>query len=194
MEKVDYKSVSINIENLDEKQKNDFLSYLDDNNIKYEPLLTNKEKSDLLENRIRNIGGYEKPNTTMCDLILKNGKRNDIKEFDMNGKSPKLQQVKPSFYDGIITVAKYDDRSDWWYTPTSIISFKSGKKNNEEGKIKLNTQHANNEIEGQIAYNKDFKSKSTFLGSLQQITYFRKDLNLKDDDLLNIINKLENFV
>jgi hypothetical protein len=75
--------------------------------------------------------------------------------FDKNGWKdigvPAFQQIKPGSFDYLVGAIVFKDRVVITITPSYRISKRSGKTNNEEGKIPLNKQHRNSDEEGQAS-------------------------------------------
>lgn len=177
----------LNLDFLSEDARNDILEKYP--NFIEEPL-TGKERSEKTEDRIREILGVEKPKTTEYDIPYF-GKRFELKQAEAYLKQPKFQQIKPNCYPYIICLLNHKDKSEWFLLKTSDISKKAGRENVEEGKLPLNSQHRYNITEGQIRPNKAFKQKAYDLGTYPPLLYYKKDLNLSSDNLIEIFNKIK---
>lgn len=164
---------------------------------KYALSLSGKERSEMLENRLRSVIGEKKPDTTDYDFCSGEGyffgnKKVELKQFDALGSSPKLQQVKPSLYDTILVVAEYPSKSEWWVIKSDKISTKSGKENKEEDKLTLQRQHKDSEFEGQVSFKEPFKKSATKIYETSNIDYTQETLNLSDEEILNILTLTKN--
>jgi hypothetical protein len=155
--------------------------------------ISGKERSELTERRIMNVLGIDKPDTTKYDFFYLKTKF-ELKQAEAYLKQPKFQQIKPACYPYMICMLNHKDKSEWYLLETSKISKKAGKKNVEDGKLPLNTQHRGNLLEGQINPNKAFKQVAIFLGNYEPLFYYKTDLNLSDNSILDIFNKIEKII
>ena len=159
--------------------------------------LSGKERSEMLENRLRSVIGETKPDTTDYDFCSGDdyffgNLKIELKQFDALGSSPKLQQVKPTLYDNILVVAEYPNKSEWWVIKSDKISSKSGKENKEEDKLTLQRQHKDSEFEGQVSFTGPFKKSATKIYESTPIDYTEETLNLSDQDILTILTLTKN--
>jgi len=164
---------------------------------KFELSLSGKERSEMLENRLRSVINEKKPDTTDYDFCSGKSyffgdKKVELKQFDALGSSPKLQQVKPALYDTILVVAEYTSKSEWWVIKSDKISTRSGKENKEENKLTLQRQHKDSEFEGQVSFAEPFKKSATKIYETNNIDYTKETLNLSDKDILNILTLTKN--
>jgi len=180
----------LNLELLTEKQRNQLLKNY---SFAYDVEMSGKERSELTEKRIRTIMNIERPKTTEYDLFFKNN-RFELKQAEGYMKSPKFQQVKPSFYPYIICLLNYKDKSVWYLLKTKNISKKCGSKNVEKGKLPLQKQHAKSTDEGQITLTKRFYDFAIPLGEYEPIIYFKDDLNLTDKSVKAVFKKIDKLV
>jgi hypothetical protein len=155
--------------------------------------ISGKERSELTESRIRMGLNISKPNTSEYDFLYFNTKL-ELKQAEAYLKQPKFQQIKPSCYPYIICMLNHKTKSEWYLLETNKISKKAGKKNVESGKLPLNAQHRYNLTEGQINPNKAFKQMATFLGEYEPLFYYKSDLNLSDESILDIFNKIKKII
>lgn len=180
----------LNLEFLPDNVKNELMDKYP--NFIEEPL-SGKERSEKTEDRIREILGVEKPNTTEYDIPYF-GKRFELKQAEAYLKQPKFQQIKPSCYPYIICMLNHKDKSQWFLLKTSDISKKAGKHNVEEGKLPLNSQHRYNVTEGQINPNKAFYKKAINLGEYPPLLYYKDDLNLSENTIEEIFKKIGDII
>jgi hypothetical protein len=155
--------------------------------------ISGKERSELTERRIMDVLGINKPDTSQYDFFYLNTMF-ELKQAEAYLKQPKFQQIKPDCYPYIICMLNHKDRSEWYLLETSKISNKAGKKNAENGKLPLNSQHRYNLTEGQINPNKAFKETAIFLGEYEPLFYYKADLNLSNSSILDIFNKIEEII
>jgi len=158
----------------------------------FELSLSGKEKSELLEDRLRKTINEKRPKTTDYDFetgqdYFFTDDKVELKQFNALGSSPKLQQVKPHLYDKILVAAEFENKTEWWLLLTKNISSNAGKENKENGKLVLQRQHKGNLLEGQITFTKEFKKQSTLLTTTGPINYKETDLGLNDYELKNIL-------
>jgi HKD family nuclease len=163
----------------------------------YTMSLSGKEKSELLEARVRITLGEPRPNTTDYDFCQGNGyffekDKIELKQFDALGSSPKLQQVKPALYNKILVAAEYPNNTEWWVISSNKISSVAGKENREEGKLTLQRQHKGNLLEGQVTFTKQFKNEATKITTTGPVNYTKKDLGLTDEEIFEILNFVKN--
>ena len=186
--------ISINLDLFTEEKRNQILEIIGDN---YSLSLTGKEKSELTEARMRRVIGEPKPDTTDYDFPSGEGfffdtDKIELKQFDAEGKQPKLQQVKPELYNKIIVIAEFHDKALWYLLSTDKISKLAGKENKEPNKLPLNSQHKGNLKEGQISYNKPFKKAATFITETSKLDYRQDDLGITDEEILQILEFTKN--
>jgi hypothetical protein len=155
--------------------------------------LSGKERSLLTEQRVRNVLGIDKPDTTKYDFFYLKTKF-ELKQAEAYLKQPKFQQIHPHCYPYMICMLNHKDKSEWYLLETSKISKKAGKKNVENGKLPLNTQHRGHHTEGQISPNAAFKQVSIFLGDYEPLFYYKTDLNLSANSILDIFKKIEKII
>jgi hypothetical protein len=155
--------------------------------------ISGKERSELTESRIRSAMQLSKPVSSDHDFLFC-GTKIELKQAEAYMKGPKFQQIKPSCYSHIICMLNYRDKSEWYLLETSKISKKAGASNVESGKLPLNAQHRYNTAEGQISPNKAFKKASHFLGQYRPLLYYREDLNLPDETIVDIFGKIERIL
>jgi len=155
--------------------------------------ISGKERSELTESRIRNVMQLSKPSSSDHDFLFQ-GTKLELKQAEASGKQPKFQQIKPSCYSHIICMLNHRDKSEWYLLETDKISKKSGASNVEVGKLPLNAQHRYNESEGQISPNAAFKKVAKFLGEYEPLLYYKEDLNLPDESIMNIFDKIERIL
>lgn len=187
--------ITINTEQFSEEQLNQLFRLLGPN---YAPSLSGKEKSELLEARMRLCLGEPRPDTTDYDFCNGEGfffdeDKVELKQFDALGSSPKLQQVKPALYNKILVAAEFPDFTDWWVIKSDKISSVAGKENKEEGKLTLQRQHKGNELEGQITFTEQFKKAATNILSTGPINYNSETLGLSDEHILEILTFVKNY-
>lgn len=188
-------NIIIQLDKLSDEKRNKILEILGDD---YSLNLSGKDKSEMLEARLRRVINETKPNTTNYDFcygqnFFFSDCRLELKQFSMFGKSPKLQQVKPELYDKILVCAEYENYAEWWVLRTSLISSKAGKENKETGKLTLTRQHKGNEYEGQIMFNGKFQKVATKICQTGVINYKNNDLGLNDEETLYILNFVKNY-
>ena len=186
--------ITIDTEQFTEEQVRQLFNIIGEN---YNMSLSGKEKSELLEARIRFTLGEPRPETT--DYDFRTGEeyffttdKVELKQFDALGSSPKLQQVKPALYNKILVAAEFPEFTEWWVIKTDKISQVAGKENKEDGKLTLQRQHKGNELEGQITFTQQFKSMATYLLSTGPIDYTQSNLGLTDEYILEILNHVKN--
>ena len=181
--------IAINLEHFTEERRNQILQLIGED---YTLSLSGKEKSEKTEARMREVIGESRPASTDYDFQTGEGyffdtEKVELKQFDAEGKQPKLQQVKPELYDKIIVAAEFSDRTLWYVLSTDEISRLAGKRNKEVGKLALNSQHKGNAKEGQISYNKQFLRKALFITQTPKIDYKQNNLGLSDEEILEIL-------
>lgn len=159
--------------------------------------LSGKEKSELLENRMRFSLGEPRPDTTDYDFCYGesyffDNDKVELKQFDALGSSPKLQQVKPALYNKILVAAEFPETTEWWVITSDKISAVAGKEHKEEGKLTLQRQHKGNELEGQITFTQQFKDSATFIQSTGPVNYTLDNLGLTDDEIIEILTFVKN--
>lgn len=165
----------------------------------YTMSLSGKEKSELLEARMRKVISEPRPTTTDYDFcfgeqfFFKNDKV-ELKQFDAMGSSPKLQQVKPALYNKILVAAEFPNHTEWWLLKSEKISSKAGKEHKEQGKLTLQRQHKGNELEGQITFNHQFKKQAVKILETGPVKYTQEDLNLTDKEIMDVLNFVNNHV
>jgi hypothetical protein len=186
--------ITINTEQFNEEQIRQLFNILGEN---YSMSLSGKEKSELLEARMRFTLAEPRPETT--DYDFRTGEdyffttdKVELKQFDALGSSPKLQQVKPALYNKILVAAEFPDFTEWWVIKSDKISQVAGKENKEDGKLTLQRQHKGNELEGQITFTQQFKNSATYILSSGPIDYTQTDLGLTDETILQILTYVKN--
>ena len=187
--------IQIDTNTLTEEQKVQLFQLLGNN---FKMSLSGKEKSELLEARMRLTLHESRPETTDYDFrsgegFFFNDDKVELKQFDALGSSPKLQQVKPALYNKILVAAEFPDYTDWWVITCDKISSVAGKENREEGKLTLQRQHKGNELEGQITFTDQFKNAATNILSTGPINYSSEDLGLSDEHIREILNFVKNY-
>jgi|694.fasta_scaffold125472_1 hypothetical protein len=155
--------------------------------------LSGKERSEVTEQRIRDVMGISRPSTSEYDFLFE-GFKIELKQAETTGTKPKFQQVKPALYSHIICMLNYEDRSEWYVLKTSDISSLAGKENVEAGKLPLNKQHRGNTQEGQISPNKLFYKFAIKLGVYEPLQYNNDDLNLSTTSIQDIFSKISNII
>lgn len=187
--------ITVNTEQFTEEQVRQLFTILGEN---YTMSLSGKEKSELLEARMRFVLGEPRPETT--DYDFRTGEdyffstdRVELKQFDAMGSSPKLQQVKPALYNKILVAAEFPDFTEWWVINSNKISSVAGKENKEEGKLTLQRQHKGNELEGQITFTSQFKNQATHILNTGPINYTLSNLGLSDEHILEILTFVKNY-
>jgi hypothetical protein len=186
--------ITIDLEKFTQEKRNQILALLDDD---YTLSLTGKEKSEKTEIRMRRVLQESRPDTTDYDFRSGQGyffanEKVELKQFDAEGKQPKLQQVKPELYDKIIVIAEYQDKALWYLLHTDKISKLAGKNHKEPGKLALNSQHKGNAKEGQISFNKTFLKNAIYITQTSKIDYRKDDLGITDDKILEILEFTKN--
>jgi hypothetical protein len=184
------KSTYLNLELLPENIKNELVKQYPQF---VELNISGKERSELTERRIMDVLGINKPNTSQYDFLYLQTMF-ELKQAEAYLKQPKFQQIKPDCYPYIICMLNYKDKSEWYLLETSKISKKAGKANVESGKLPLNAQHRYNVTEGQINPNKAFKQVAIFLGDYEPLFYYKTDLNLSANSILDIFKKIEKII
>lgn len=187
-------NIVVHLHELDEEKKTMVLQLVGEN---FSLFLTGKEKSEFTERRIRQVLRETRPDTTDYDFRTGDGfyfsqDRVELKQFDANGKQPKIQQVKPELYDKIVVVAEFQDKALWYLLHTDKISKLAGKKNKEDGKLALNSQHKGNTKEGQISYNKSFIKTAIYITETSKIDYRQDNLGISDEQILEILEFTKN--
>lgn len=187
--------IKIDTEILNQEQLQQLFEILGNN---YTLSLSGKEKSELLEARMRKCIGEPRPDTTDYDFctgenyFFKTDKL-ELKQFDALGTSPKLQQVKPALYNKILVCAEFPSKAEWWVIKSDKISAKAGKEFKENDKLTLQRQHKGNEHEGQITFTDQFKEKAQFICETGPVVYTLSDLGLTDEEILTILNYTKNY-
>jgi hypothetical protein len=181
--------ITINLENFTKNDQTKILQLLSDN---YTLSLTGKEKSEKTEKRMRDSINEGRPSTTDYDFQSGSNRffgqqKIELKQFDGEGKQPKIQQVKPELYDKIIVIAEYSDKALWYLLHTSKISKFAGKGNKEKDKMALNVQHKGNLKEGQISYSKTFKKNAIFITETHNLDYRKNNLGITDEKIIEIL-------
>lgn len=181
--------IIVNLDQQTQEKKNLILNILGDD---YTLSLTGKEKSEKTEARMRAVIGEPRPKTTDYDFPYGEGHfftndKVELKQFDAHGSQPKIQQVKPKLYDKIIVLAEFQDKALWYLLTTDKISKAAGRKNKEDGKLSLNSQHKGNPNEGQISYNKTFMNTATYITDSPKVDYKRDDLGISDEKIMEIL-------
>jgi hypothetical protein len=155
--------------------------------------ISGKERSELTESRIRDVMQLARPTSSDHDFLFSSTKM-ELKQAEAYMKGPKFQQIKPSCYSHIICMLNHRDKSEWYLLETNKISKRSGASNVEAGKLPLNTQHRYNTAEGQISPGAAFKKMALFLGQYEPLVYYKEDLNLPDESIRDIFNKIERIL
>jgi hypothetical protein len=184
------KSKYLNLELLPPQIKNELMGKYPQH---VELNISGKERSELTEKRIMDVLKIEKPKTSEYDFLYLDTMF-ELKQAEAYLNQPKFQQIKPNCYPFIICMLNHKDKSEWYLLETAKISKKAGKENAEVGKLPLNSQHRYNLAEGQISPNKLFKKYSIFLGEYEPLFYYKSDLNLSDNSILSIFDKIKKIV
>ena len=117
----------------------------------------------------------------------------ELKQFDAEGSSPKLQQVKPALYNKILVAAEFPETTEWWIVKSDQISRRAGKEHKENGKLTLQRQHKGNEYEGQITFTEQFKKAATKVCETGPVDYTKEDLGLTNEEILQILEFTKNY-
>lgn len=207
--------ITIDTEKLNNPDKDLFDQILARNPDCYTRSTAGKVGSVLLENRLRDAISEPSPSTPNYDFCYGKGFFFDKCKVELkqaSGNTSLFFQVKPALYDKIIMVKEEKLASFWFVINTSDISSKVGKLNKEKGKILLSKQHEGNLEEGQLGLDvatrnfikgktkeiiksgKDlFSDKATFIGKYNPILYDKKNLNLEDSDIIDILSFVKSF-
>lgn len=181
----------------------------------YTRVTAGKDRSVMLENRLRGVLNEPAPNTPNYDFCYGKGFYFDNCKVELkqaSGNTKLFYQVKPALYDKILCVKEEKLASYWFIIKTKDVSSKVGTINKEKDKILLSKQHEGHLTEGQIGIDaatwkfvkgktdkitksgKDmFSDKATFIGKYTPIIYDKEDLNLKDSDIKEILSFVKSF-
>lgn len=153
-----------------------------------------KARSELVETRIRDVMGWEKPDTTNYDFLV-SGETLELKQTEAYLSQPKFQQVKPYLYSYMLFMANYRDKSCWYFMSTKYISKTPGKENAEVGKLTMSNQHQDVKTMGQINLSAQFYDFAILLGEYPPVKYENSsDLNMSDDMVRQLFEKIENEI